>query len=211
YTSGTTGRPKGCELTHRNFLSEVSEVASGLADLFNDGTSTLLFLPIAHVFGRAIQMGAIATGCTLGHTADIKNLIADFGVFRPSFVLSVPRVFEKVYNTAKQRAHADGKGAIFDRAEAVAIGYSEAIDGNPLQRAALELPHRIFDALVYSKLRQALGGRAEAAVSGGAPLGARLGHFFRGIGLLIYEGSGITETTAGATCNRPGAIKVGTV
>ncbi|MBV9822737.1 MAG: AMP-binding protein, partial [Actinobacteria bacterium] len=105
YTSGTTGRPKGCELTHLNFLSEVSEVASGLENLFNPDTSTLLFLPIAHVFGRAIEMGAIATGCTLGHTADIKNLIADFAGYRPTFVLSVPRVFEKVYNTAKQRAH----------------------------------------------------------------------------------------------------------
>jgi long-chain acyl-CoA synthetase len=210
YTSGTTGRPKGCELTHRNFLSEVSEVTSGLQHLFNDGTSTLLFLPIAHVFGRAIQMGAIATGCTLGHTADIKNLIADLGVYRPSFVLSVPRVFEKVYNTAKQRAHADGKGAIFDRAEAVAIRYSEAQD----QRGPgllLRAQHAVFDRLVYTKLRAALGGQCTSAISGGAPLGARLGHFFRGIGITIYEGYGLTETTAGACLNVEDKIKVGSV
>ncbi|HEU5269574.1 MAG TPA: AMP-binding protein, partial [Jatrophihabitans sp.] len=181
YTSGTTGRPKGCELTHGNFLSEVSEVVSGLADLFNENTSTLLFLPIAHVFGRVIELGAVATGCTLGHTADIKNLIADFGTFQPTFVLSVPRVFEKVYNTAKQKAHADGKGPIFDRAESVAIRYSEALDARG-PGLLLKLQHALFDRLVYSKLRAALGGRCTAAISGGAPLGARLGHFFRGIG-----------------------------
>ncbi|MDQ2838144.1 MAG: AMP-dependent synthetase/ligase [Actinomycetota bacterium] len=210
YTSGTTGRPKGCELTHRNFLAEVSEVSAGLEHLFNENTSTLLFLPIAHVFGRAIQMGAIATGCTLGHTADIKNLIADFGVFRPSFVLSVPRVFEKVYNTAKQKAHADGKGAIFDRAEAVAIRYSESLDARG-PGVGLKLQHTVFDKLVYSKLRAALGGQCTAAISGGAPLGARLGHFFRGIGVTIYEGYGLTETTAGACLNVEDKIKVGTV
>jgi len=211
YTSGTTGRPKGCELTHRNFLFDATSTAYGLDELFGPDKSTLLFLPLAHVFARIIQVSCVQNRVRMGHTADIKNLMSDFGVFKPTFILSVPRVFEKVYNTAKQKAHADGKGAIFDLAERVAIGYSEALDGNPLQRAALEVPHRIFDALVYSKLRAALGGRAEAAVSGGAPLGARLGHFFRGIGLPIYEGYGLTETTAGATCNRPGAIKVGTV
>jgi len=210
YTSGTTGRPKGCELTHQNFMAEVSEVASGLEHLFKAGSSTLLFLPIAHVFGRAIELGAIATGCTLGHTADIKNLIADFAVFQPSFVLSVPRVFEKVYNTAKQRAHADGKGKIFDRAEAVAIGYSEALDGRGAG-PALRLQHAVFDKLVYSKLRAALGGRCTAAISGGAPLGGRLGHFFRGIGVTIYEGYGLTETTAGACLNVEDNIKIGSV
>jgi long-chain acyl-CoA synthetase len=147
----------------------------------------------------------------MGHTADIKNLLPDLAAFKPTFVLSVPRVFEKVYNTAKQRAHADGKGAIFDLAEKVAINYSQSLDGNPLQRAVYELPHRVFDALVYTKLRAALGGHAIGAISGGAPLGARLGHFFRGCGIPIYEGYGLTETTAGATVNRPGAMKVGTV
>ena len=211
YTSGTTGRPKGCELTHRNFLYDAMATTEGLDELFGPDQSTLLFLPLAHVFARIIQVGCVHNRVRMGHTSDIKNLLPDLAVFKPTFILSVPRVFEKVYNTAKQRAHADGKGAIFDLAEQVAIGYSDSLDGSPLKRAALEVPHRIFDTLVYGKLRAALGGRATAAVSGGAPLGARLGHFFRGIGLPIYEGYGLTETTAGATCNRPGAMKVGTV
>jgi long-chain acyl-CoA synthetase len=211
YTSGTTGRPKGCELTHGNFLFDSMSTSYGLDELFGPDKSTLLFLPLAHVFARIIQVSCVHNRVRMGHSADIKNLLADFTVFKPTFILSVPRVFEKVYNTAKQKAHADGKGAIFDLAERVAIGYSESLDGNIAQRLALEVPHRIFDALVYSRLREAMGGRAEAAVSGGAPLGARLGHFFRGIGLPIYEGYGLTETTAGATCNRPDAIKVGTV
>ncbi|MGX7680459.1 AMP-dependent synthetase/ligase [Jatrophihabitans sp. DSM 45814] len=210
YTSGTTGRPKGCELTHANFLAEVFEIVSGLDHLFNEDSSTLLFLPIAHVFGRAIEVGAIATGTTLGHTGDIANLIADLGSFKPKFVLSVPRVFEKVYNTAKQRAQADGKGPIFDRSERVAIAYSESLDERG-PGIALKAQHAIFDKLVYGKLRAALGGRCEAAISGGAPLGARLGHFFRGIGVTTYEGYGLTETTAGIFLNVPDRVKIGTV
>jgi long-chain acyl-CoA synthetase len=211
YTSGTTGRPKGCELTHYNFLYDAISTTDGLEELFGADQSTLLFLPLAHVFARIIQVGCVQNRVRMGHTADIKNLMPDLAAFKPTFVLSVPRVFEKVYNTAKQKAHADGKGAIFDLAERVAIDYSHSLDGNPFQRALLELPHRLFDALVYSKLRAALGGEAKAAISGGAPLGARLGHFFRGIGIPIYEGYGLTETTAGATVNRPEAMKVGTV
>ena len=210
YTSGTTGRPKGCELTHRCFVTESVELLDLLEDFFNAETSTLLFLPIAHVFGRAIEIGALAAGCTLGHTADVKNLLDDLAGFKPTFVLAVPRVFEKVYNTAKQRAHADGKGRIFDRAESVAIAYSQATERGSAG-LLLKLQHAVFDKLVYGRLRAALGGNCVAAVSGGAPLGARLGHFFRGIGVTIYEGYGLTETTAGVTVNRPGAIKVGTV
>jgi long-chain acyl-CoA synthetase len=210
YTSGTTGRPKGCELTHRCFVTEAVELLDLLADFFNAETSTLLFLPIAHVFGRAIEIGALAAGCTLGHTADVKNLLADLAEFRPTFVLAVPRVFEKVYNTAKQRAHADGKGRIFDLAENVAISYSEAVARGSVG-LPLRLQHAVFDKLVYARLRAALGGNCVAAVSGGAPLGPRLGHFFRGIGVTIYEGYGLTETCAGVTVNRPGAIKIGTV
>jgi long-chain acyl-CoA synthetase len=210
YTSGTTGRPKGCELTHRSFVVEAVELQLLLAEFFSNKTSTLLFLPIAHVFGRVIEIGAIATGCTLGHTADVQNLIEDLAGFQPTFVLAVPRVFEKVYNSAKQKAHADRKGWIFDRAEAVAIAYSEAIEKNRMP-LPIKVQHVLFDKLVYGKLRAALGGHCVAAVSGGAPLGARLGHFFRGIGVTIYEGYGLTETCAGVTVNRPGAIKIGTV
>jgi long-chain acyl-CoA synthetase len=211
YTSGTTGRPKGCELTHRNFLFDAMSTTEGLEEMFGTDQSTLLFLPLAHVFARIIQVGCVQQRVRMGHTADIKNLMTDLATFKPTFVLSVPRVFEKVYNTAKQRAHADGKGAVFDLAERVAIEYSKSLDGSVVRRTALELPHRVFDALVYSKLRGALGGEAHAAISGGAPLGARLGHFFRGVGIPIYEGYGLTETTAGATVNRPGAMKVGSV
>jgi long-chain acyl-CoA synthetase len=209
YTSGTTGRPKGCELTHGNFLFDATSTTEGLEDLFGADQSTLLFLPLAHVFARIIQVGCVQNRVRMGHTADIKNLMPDLAAFKPTFVLSVPRVFEKVYNTARQKAHADGKGAIFDLAERVSIAYSRSLDGGFAQRAALELPHRVFDALVYSKLRAALGGQARAAISGGAPLGSRLGHFFRGAGIPIYEGYGLTETTAGATVNRPDAMKVG--
>ena len=210
YTSGTTGRPKGCELTHANFLGEVTQVVVGLSHLFNPQSSTLLFLPIAHVFGRAIQIGAIATGTTLGHTPDVATLIDDLGAFRPTFVLAVPRVFERVFNTARQRAHADGKGKIFDRAAQVAIDYSSALESGA-GALPLKLQHRLFDRLVYSKLRAALGGRCQAAISGGAPLGSRLGHFYRGIGVTIFEGYGLTESTAGACVNLQDAIKIGTV
>ncbi|MDP9116205.1 MAG: AMP-dependent synthetase/ligase [Actinomycetota bacterium] len=211
YTSGTTGRPKGCQLDHRSFITEVVELRDGLAELFNENTSTLLFLPIAHVFGRAIEIGALAAGCTLGHTPDVKNLMKDLAAFQPTFVLAVPRVFEKVYNTAKQQAHAGGKGWIFDRAEAVAIAYSEATADGGRASLPLTVQHAVFDRLVYARLRAALGGNCIAAVSGGAPLGTRLGHFFRGIGVTIYEGYGLTETTAGITVNRPDALRIGTV
>jgi long-chain acyl-CoA synthetase len=210
YTSGTTGRPKGCTLTHRCFVVEATELVTLLDDFFNAQTSTLLFLPIAHVFGRVIEIGALHAGCTLGHTADVKDLLGDLAQFKPTFVLAVPRVFEKVYNTAKQKAHADGKGKIFDRAEAVAIAFSEASQQGRVP-LPLKLQHVLFDKLVYGKLRAALGGECIAAVSGGAPLGARLGHFFNGIGVTIYEGYGLTETTAGVTVNRPDALKIGTV
>jgi long-chain acyl-CoA synthetase len=210
YTSGTTGRPKGCELIHRNFVTEVTELTAALDQLFIEGTSTLLFIPAAHVFGRVIQIGAIAKGCVLGHTADIKNLVGELNTFQPTFVLSVPRVFEKVYNTAKQRAHAERKGRIFDVAERVAIRYSTALDAGSVP-FRLRLQHGLFDRLVYRKLRAALGGRCTAAVSGGAPLGSRLGHFFRGVGVTVYEGYGLTETTAGVCVNAIDAIRIGTV
>jgi long-chain acyl-CoA synthetase len=211
YTSGTTGMPKGCVLTHRNFISEVRELERTLGALFNGEASTLLFLPIAHVFGRVIQIAALFADCALGHTPDAKNLIEDLAGFRPSFVLAVPRVFEKVYNGAKQKAHGEGKGAIFDRAESVAIRYSQALSAGKPVPLLLKAQHMIFDKLVYSRLRAALGGRCTAALSGGAPLGERLGHFFRGVGVPIYEGYGLTETTAAITVNTPEASRIGSV
>ncbi len=210
YTSGTTGRPKGCELTHGNLLGTGRSASKVLPELFNPEGSTLLFLPLAHVFARLIQTACVESGARMGHTADIKALLPDFATFQPTFILSVPRVFEKVYNTAKQKAHGDGKGKIFDKAEAVAISYSEALDkGKP--GLPLSLQHKLFDKLVYSKLRAAMGGKVAWAVSGGAPLGARLGHFYRGIGITILEGWGLTETTAAGSVNTPANIKIGTV
>ena len=210
YTSGTTGRPKGVELSHGNLLGTGRSAGKVLPELFNPDGSTLLFLPLAHVFARLIQTAAVETGARMGHTADIKNLLADFATFQPTFILSVPRVFEKVYNTAKQKAHADGKGKIFDAAEKVAISYSEALEKGSVG-LPLKVQHGLFDKLVYSKLRAAMGGKVAWAVSGGAPLGARLGHFFRGIGVTILEGYGLTETTAAGSVNTPAHIRIGTV
>lgn len=210
YTSGTTGQPKGCELTHANFQAGIENVVAGLGELFVPGNSTLLFLPLAHVFARAIEIGCVIGGVTMGHTADVKDLLDDLVVFQPTFLLSVPRVFEKIYNGAQAKATADGKGRIFDRSAAVAISYSEALDQGGAG-LALRAQHAVFDRLVYSKLRARMGGKVKYAVSGGAPLGARLGHFFRGIGITILEGYGLTETSAASTLNLPEAISVGSV
>ncbi|GAB3819684.1 AMP-dependent synthetase/ligase [Kribbella italica] len=211
YTSGTTGRPKGCHVTHANFMDELGSATKILPDLFRlEGASTLLFLPLAHVFARIIQVGCVMMRVKVGHTADVKNLVADLGEFRPTFILSVPRVFEKVFNTASQTAHAAGKGKIFDAAAATAIAYSQALDqGGP--GIGLKAKHALFDKLVYGKLRGVLGGQVDYAVSGGAPLGDRLGHFFRGIGVPVLEGYGLTETTAAVSVNLPNDIRIGTV
>lgn len=207
YTSGTTGRPKGCMITHRNMLSDIVNAIPELQSLFHQGARTLLFLPLAHSFARLIQIGVVQARATMGHTADTKNLAATLQSFKPTFVLSVPRVFEKVYNTAKQRAHADGKGAIFDRAERVAIAWSSTERPGPLLRAQ----HALFDKLVYGKLRAALGGQCSRAISGGAPLGERLAHFYRGIGVTIFEGYGLTETSPATNANRDTGARMGTV
>jgi len=212
YTSGTTGKPKGVQISHANFLSECGNVVQGANDLFlKPGGSTLLFLPVAHVFGRMVQIGSVAAGLHMAHCSDpVGRLPIDLASFKPTFVLAVPRIFEKVYNGAEAKAEAAGKGKIFRKAAEVAIAYSQGIESGKIS-PALKLKHGLFDKLVYSKIRTGLGGRVEAAISGGAPLGERLGHFYRGAGITILEGYGLTETTAGATLNLTNEIRVGSV
>ena len=210
YTSGTTGRPKGVQLTHANFYAEVQATQIALHDSMKEGNRTLMFLPMAHVFARAVSFGSFESKVTVGHTSDVTTLVDQFAVFKPDFILSVPRVFEKVYNSAKQKAHDGGKGSIFDKAAATAIEWSEAQEKGGAG-LALNLKHTVFDKPVYSKLRAALGGNCTRAVSGGGPLGARLGHFFRGAGVPVYEGYGLTETSAAITVNTTKDQRVGTV
>ena len=211
YTSGTTGRPKGVELTHGNFLTLAENTAERIAEVVKgDGAATLLFLPLAHVFARFIEVLAVSAGVRMGHSSDLKTLMDDFGAFRPTFVLAVPRVFEKIYNSAEASAEAGGKGRIFAGAAATAIAWSEALDEGTVP-FGLKVRHTLFDKLVYARLRDAMGGRVRYAVSGGAPLGTRLGHFYRGIGVSILEGYGLTETTAPACVNVPERMRIGTV
>jgi long-chain acyl-CoA synthetase len=210
YTSGTTGRPKGCEITHRNLLGVTRSALGEFPGIMQPGNSVLLFLPLAHVLARIIQVCCVYARITLGHSPNVKNLVTELAEFRPTFVLAVPRIFEKMYDAAKRKAHAEGKGRIFDIAAATAIEWSRARDAGGTG-LALRAKHAIFDRLVYAKLRAVLGGRCIAAVSGGAPLGERLGHFFRGVGVSVFEGYGLTETSAPATVNTENQLKIGTV
>ncbi|MCB7138288.1 AMP-dependent synthetase/ligase [Cellulosimicrobium marinum] len=212
YTSGSTGRPKGVELTHRNFVHLALNGRAGLTEILDaPGARTLLFLPLAHVFARFIQVVVVASDAVLAHSSDTKNLVADLGTFRPTFLLAVPRVFEKVYNSAEQKARAGGKAKPFHWATKVAIAWSRAQDTSRGPSLVLSAQHAIADRLVYRTLRSAMGGQLTHSISGGAPLGERLGHFFRGVGLRILEGYGLTETTAPTAVNLPGLTKVGTV
>ncbi|OJZ73370.1 long-chain fatty acid--CoA ligase [Mycobacterium paraffinicum] len=210
YTSGTTGRPKGCQLTHSNLLYETRGAKECLPTLLDEGQRLLIFLPLAHVLARSLTLSAFANKVTVGFTSDIKNLLPMFAVFKPTVVVSVPRVFEKVYNTAEQNAVNDGKGRIFAAAVQTAVDWSKAQDRGRTG-LVLRAKHALFDRLVYHKLRAAMGGECHASVSGGAPLGARLGHFYRGVGLTIHEGYGLTETSSAITVNQVGNVRIGTV
>jgi long-chain acyl-CoA synthetase len=213
YTSGTTGRPKGCQLTHENLLADARNAFMGPLAAFSTvpDASTLLFLPLAHSFARIIEVGTLEGGIVLGHCANMEDLQPDLGSFQPTFILAVPRVFEKVYNGAEQKAAGEGKGAIFNRAARVAVAYSEALDDPGRTPVGLRLQHAVFDRLVYGKLRAALGGKARWAFSGGAALSPRLGHFFRGVGVTVLEGYGLTETSPAVAVNQPDRQKIGTV
>lgn len=211
YTSGTTGRPKGCMLTHGNIVADVrnSMENDGYKAMFTAGKSTLLFLPLAHSYAQLIQYGTVYGRCVLG-LVDMADAAAELPRFAPTAVLSVPRLWEKVYNSARHEAVTQGHGRIFDQAEATAIAWSQALDTGGAG-LALRLRHAVYDRLVYRRLRAALGGRVEGAVSGAAPLGARLGHFFRGCGINVLEGYGLTETSPVTNANTPRAQKIGTV
>jgi long-chain acyl-CoA synthetase len=210
YTSGTTGKPKGCELTHRGFMELCKNAILDLDDVIIEGRSTVLFLPLAHVFARFVEVLCVAGGIRVTHQPDARNVAKSLESFKPEFLLAVPRVFEKVYNSAEQKAEAGGKGEIFRKAANVAVAWSESLDhGGPSFK--LKLQHFVFDKLVYKKIRAAMGGHLKYAISGGAPLGTRLGHFFRALGVVVLEGYGLTETTAPATISRTNSIKIGKV
>jgi long-chain acyl-CoA synthetase len=211
YTSGTTGNPKGCELTHKSFVDHCRNAAAEIPEIANDKQHSLIFLPMAHILSRYVSVMCIYAGIRVGHLGDAKQVAQMLPVFKPTFLLAVPRVFEKVYNGAELKATASGKGKIFKIAAEVAIAYSKAMDDKKGPSASLKIKYKLFDKLVYSKLRAAMGGNVRYAISGGAPLGARLGHFFRGIGLVVLEGYGLTETAAAAVIGRVGWQKIGKV
>ncbi len=210
YTSGTTGRPKGCVITHGNFVHTLHQVVAALPDVIKPGETNLMFLPLAHIFARIVQVGCVAQGMRIAFSTGIPQLTEELAIVRPWFVFSVPRVFEKIYNSARQKAEEDGKAKIFDLAANTAIEYSRETETGRVSLKTKAL-HALFDKLVYGKLRAVFGGNLRYAISGGAALGERLGHFFSGIGLTVLEGYGLTETTSVLTFNTPEARKVGTV
>ncbi|MEU9855635.1 long-chain fatty acid--CoA ligase [Streptomyces sp. NPDC047974] len=222
YTSGTTGRPKGCVLHHGHFMVETDALLAGWEPVFRsrpgDQASTLLFLPLAHVFGRMVEVAAVRGGVKLGHQPSMtaSALLPDLVTFRPSFVLAVPYVFEKIFHAARRRAEADGRAGVFDKAADVAVKYAEALEQKafglgPGPSAALRMQHQFFDKTVYGRVREALGGRIRYAMSGGSAMDRRTGLFFAGAGVTVFEGYGLTETTAAATANPPGRVRYGTV
>jgi len=211
YTSGTTGVPKGCELLHRGFVELSKNAMLEIPEVLQTGRSTLLFLPLAHVFARFVEVLAVHVGVKVGHKSDAKDVGPAMLSYHPDFLLAVPRVFEKVYNAAEQKAEAGGKGDIFRKAALVAVNYARAREEKGSAGLGLTVKHAIFNVLVYRKIRAAMGGQLRYAISGGAPLGSRLGYFFAGIGLTVLEGYGLTETTAPAMIARPSQIKIGKI
>ena len=211
YTSGTTGVPKGCELLHRGFVELSKNAMLEIPEVLQTGRSTLLFLPLAHVFARFIEVLAVHVGLKVGHKADAKEVGSAMVSYKPDFLLAVPRVFEKVYNAAEQKAEGSGKGDIFRKAALTAVDYAKQKEANGKASFGVGLKHFVFDLLVYRKIRDAMGGKLKYAISGGAPLGSRLGYFFAGIGLTVLEGYGLTETTAPAMIARPSQIKIGKI
>ncbi|GAA1898920.1 AMP-dependent synthetase/ligase [Streptomyces durmitorensis] len=222
YTSGTTGRPKGCLISHANFMFEAETVIRRWEPVFHsrrgDEATTLLFLPLAHVFGRMVQVAAVRGRVKLGHQPSLNAaaLIPDLAAFRPSFILAVPYIFEKVFNAARRKAEKDGKTGPFDKAVECAVRYADAMEAKafgtgPGPSAALRMQHSLFEKLVYAKVRDAMGGRVRHAMSGGSGMDRRLGLFFSGAGVEIYEGYGLTESTAAATANPPERTRYGTV
>lgn len=211
YTSGTTGRPKGCMITHGNLVNlSLNILHSGMREFLTPNSKTILFIPLAHIFARFISFQTLASGSQVGHTPNVKDLVPDLKSFQPDFLLAVPRVFEKVYNSALLNAQEGGKAKIFERGAEIAVEYSKAREAGSIGMG-LRLKHWLFDKVLYSKIRAAMGGHVKSAISGGGPLGAYLSHFFRGVGVDIKEGYGLTETTAPVTVNRPGKTRVGTV
>ncbi|MEU2787970.1 long-chain fatty acid--CoA ligase [Streptomyces sp. NPDC007100] len=222
YTSGTTGRPKGCVISHANFMAEADNIVERYETVFHskpgDEASTLLFLPLAHVFGRMVQVAAVRGRVKLGHQPELSAaaLLPDLRSFRPSFILAVPYIFEKVFSAARRKAEAEGRSGPFEKAVDVAVRYAEALEHKAFGTAsgpggALRMQHQLFDKLVYSKVREAMGGRVRHAMSGGSAMERRLGLFFAGAGVTIYEGYGLTESTAAATANPPERTRFGTV
>ncbi|WP_030667915.1 AMP-dependent synthetase/ligase [Streptomyces sp. NRRL B-1347] len=222
YTSGTTGRPKGCVLTHANFMFEVDTVIRRWEPVFHakrgDEPSTLLFLPLAHVFGRMVQVAAVRGRVKLGHQPSLSaaELLPDLAAFRPTFFLAVPYIFEKVFNAARRKAEREGRAGPFDKAVEVAVKYADALEAKsfgtgPGPSTALRMQHQLFDKLVYAKVREAMGGRVRHAMSGGSGMDRRLGLFFAGAGVTVFEGYGLTESSAAATANPPERTRYGTV
>ncbi|WP_030560900.1 AMP-dependent synthetase/ligase [Streptomyces aureocirculatus] len=222
YTSGTTGRPKGCVLSHANFMFEVDTLVERWEPVFRsrrgDEPSTLLFLPLAHVFGRMVQIAAVRARVKFGHQPSLNAaaLIPDLAAFRPTFVLAVPYIFEKVFNAARRKAERDGRTGPFDKAVEAAVRYADAMEAKafgtgPGPSTALRMQHQVFDKLVYAKVREAMGGRVRHAMSGGSAMDRRLGLFFAGAGVTIFEGYGLTESSAAATANPPERTRYGTV